>query len=160
MTPPTNRNVHPDWKRLLDHLIEYEGLREEAYPDPARGWKLPTIGVGCTRYHSGEKVKRGDKITRQQAIDECLLHLEHQVFPALERLLPGVKLTAGQRQGLGSFVLNVGSGRFGSSTMRRKILAGDMAGAADEFGKWRKSGGKVMKGLIKRREAERALFLS
>ncbi|EBY2991617.1 lysozyme, partial [Salmonella enterica subsp. enterica serovar Typhimurium] len=47
-----------------------------------------------------------------------------------------------------------------SSTLLRKLNSGDYAGAADEFLRWNKAGGKVLNGLTRRREAERALFLS
>jgi lysozyme len=61
---------------------------------------------------------------------------------------------------LQSFVYNLGSGRLQSSTLRRKINRGDFEGAADEFPKWRRAGGKILKGLVLRRAAERKLFLS
>jgi GH24 family phage-related lysozyme (muramidase) len=59
-----------------------------------------------------------------------------------------------------SFAFNVGLGNLQSSTLRMKYNRGDYQGAADEFLKWTKAGGKVLNGLVRRREAERALFLS
>ena len=59
-----------------------------------------------------------------------------------------------------SFSFNVGLGNLQSSTLRMKYNRGDTEGAADEFLKWNKSGGKVLGGLVRRREAERMLFLS
>jgi lysozyme len=59
-----------------------------------------------------------------------------------------------------SFIYNVGSGNFQASTLRRKIKAGDLAGAANEFPRWVYGGGRRLPGLVRRREAERTLFLS
>jgi lysozyme len=58
-----------------------------------------------------------------------------------------------------SFIYNVGSGNFQSSTMRMKLNRLDYGGAADEFPKWRKSAGRILPGLVRRRAAEKALFL-
>jgi len=59
-----------------------------------------------------------------------------------------------------SFSFNVGLGNFQSSTLRSKLNRGDYEGASNEFPKWRKAGGKILKGLVKRRADERNLFLS
>jgi lysozyme len=71
-----------------------------------------------------------------------------------------VSLTQGQFDGLVSFSFNVGLGTLQRSTLRQKVLRGDFDGAADEFLKYTKAGGKVLKGLVTRRNDERALFLS
>ena len=71
-----------------------------------------------------------------------------------------VELTQGQFDALVSFAYNVGSRALSTSTLLKKLNAGDIKGAADEFLRWNKSGGKVMPGLTNRRKAERALFLS
>ncbi|EAA7932780.1 lysozyme, partial [Salmonella enterica subsp. enterica] len=71
-----------------------------------------------------------------------------------------VRLTQGQFDALVSFAYNLGARTLSTSTLLRKLNAGDYAGAADEFLCWNKAGGKVLKGLTRRREAERALFLS
>lgn len=59
-----------------------------------------------------------------------------------------------------SFTYNLGARSLSTSTLLQKLNAGDYAGAADEFLRWNKAGGKVLKGLTCRREAERTLFLS
>jgi lysozyme len=59
-----------------------------------------------------------------------------------------------------SLAFNIGCAAFGKSTLARKIAQGDVSGAADEFLRWDKAGGKQMAGLTRRRRAERALFLS
>lgn len=71
-----------------------------------------------------------------------------------------VSLTQGQFDALVSFTYNLGARSLSTSTLLRKLNAGDYAGAADEFMRWNKAGGKVLNGLTRRREAERALFLS
>ena len=71
-----------------------------------------------------------------------------------------VSLTQGNFDGLVSFAFNVGLGTLQRSTLRQKVLRGDIEGAADEFLKYTKAGGKVLKGLVTRRNDERALFLS
>ena len=78
---------------------------------------------------------------------------------AVLRLWP-VPLTQGQYDALVSFSFNLGAGALQSSTLRRKIMRGDYEGAADEFPRWVFAGGRRMVGLVRRREAKRALFLS
>ena len=82
----------------------------------------------------------------------------------LERLERGVHrlcplpLTEGQYDALVSFSFNTGS--LSVSTLRKKVLRGDFEGAADEFPRWVFAAGRRLAGLVRRREAERALFLS
>ena len=71
-----------------------------------------------------------------------------------------VSLTQGQFDGLLSFSFNCGLGTLQRSTLRQKVLRGDMAGAAQEFLKYCMGGGKILKGLQNRRIDERAMFLS
>ncbi|NQV59039.1 MAG: lysozyme, partial [Alphaproteobacteria bacterium] len=59
-----------------------------------------------------------------------------------------------------SFTFNLGSGRLQGSTLRMKANRGDMLGAADEFPKWRRAGGRILRGLVRRRAEERALWLN
>ena len=69
-------------------------------------------------------------------------------------------VTQNQFDALVSFTYNLGAGNLRSSTLLKKLNAGDYAGAADEFPKWNKAGGKELAGLTRRRNAERDLFLS
>uniref|UniRef100_UPI000225FC22 lysozyme n=1 Tax=Paracoccus sp. TRP TaxID=412597 RepID=UPI000225FC22 len=69
-----------------------------------------------------------------------------------------VPLNENQFGALVSFTYNLGAGNLTSSTLLRKLNAGDYAGAAAEFPTWNKAGGKVLNGLVRRRAAERALF--
>jgi lysozyme len=77
----------------------------------------------------------------------------------VERYCP-VSLTQGQFDALVSFSFNVGLGTLQRSTLRQKVLKGNMDGAAEEFLKYTIGGGKVLKGLVTRRNDERALFKS
>jgi lysozyme len=136
---------------LLAFTGQQEGLRTEAYPDPARGWKVPTICYGHTA-----GVAKGDRAT----LDECRVFLREDYKPvgeALERLV-SVPITENQALALSDFVFNVGITAFANSTLLRKLNKGDYAGAAKEFDRWVYANGKRLPGLVKRRAAERKLF--
>lgn len=127
-----------------------EGLRLEAYLCPAGVW---TIGYG----HTGTDVWPGLVITEKWA--ESLLERDLRTFEAYVSGYVKVDLTQDQFDALVSFVYNIGAEAFKNSTMLKKLNAGDYEGAAKEFPRWNKSKGKVLPGLVKRREAERKLFL-
>ena len=76
------------------------------------------------------------------------------------REIPRTRRTANEHAALVSFAYNCGSGALETSTLRRKLNAGDRQGAADQFLRWDRAGGGVMAGLTKRRQQERALFLA
>ncbi len=138
---------------LIKH---HEGVRLAAYPDPAHGWSVPTIGVGHTSAAGPPAVYKGMKITQAGAdaiLRQDLAKFERYVTDAVK-----VPLSQNEFDALVSFTFNLGPGNLRSSTLLRKLNAGDRAGAADEFLKWTKAGGKTLPGLVKRREAERALF--
>lgn len=137
-------------KRGLDIIKEYEGLRLKSYKCPAGVW---TIGYGSTA-----GVKKGMEITESEADQRLIVDLMVSEY-AIERAVKPL-LNDNQFSALASFVFNVGAGKFGQSTLLKKLNAGDVNGAADEFLKWNKGGGKVLPGLVKRRAAERDLFLS
>lgn len=130
-------------------ITTYEGLSLKAYLCPAGVW---TIGYGHT-----DEVKRGDAITREQAesmlLDDLVL-FEQAVRNGLE-----IEVNENQFSALVAFVYNVGAGAYEKSTLLRKINAGDFVGASKEFARWNKAGGRVLPGLVKRRQAEMELFL-
>lgn len=131
-------------------IKDAEGLRLTAYRCPAG---VPTIGWGTTL-----GVTMGMTITKAQAeelFDKDLVKFEK----AVERNVK-VALNENQFSALVSFTYNLGEGNLKSSTLLRKINAGDFQGAAAEFAKWNKASGKVLPGLTKRRADERALFLA
>lgn len=130
-------------------IKEFEGLRLEAYKCPADVW---TIGYGHTR-----AVFPGDAITEKEAdafLSEDLEDAEDAVNAYVD-----VELNQNQFDALVSFVYNLGSGNFKSSTLLRKLNGGDYLGAANEFKRWNKAGGIVLNGLIRRRDAEANLFI-
>ena len=136
-------------------LKQFEGLKLKAYDDGTGVW---TIGIGTIRYPNGQKVKSGDTCTEEQAyayVDNDLKSFENKIHSLVK-----VVLTQNQYNAIVCFTYNVGVTNFANSTLLKKINLGDFKSAADEFLKWNKDGGKVMKGLVARREAERKLFLS
>ncbi|MEX5803479.1 lysozyme [Citrobacter freundii] len=135
----------------------FEGCRLTAYPDPGTGGTPWTIGYGWTHPIDGKPVKPGmtiDQETADRLLKTGLVSYENDVLKLVR-----VKLTKGQFDALVSFAYNVGSRALSTSTLLKKLNAGDIKGAADEFLRWNKAGGKVLNGLTRRREAERALFL-
>lgn len=139
-------------------ITQREGLMLTAYPDPATGGEPWTIGVGHTSAAGAPKVVRGMKITKDEAdaiLSRDLLTFESAVSSAVK-----VPLSQNEFDALVSLAFNIGAGAFKKSTLVRKLNAGDRAGAADQFLVWNKANGKTMKGLVNRRKAERAQFLS
>lgn len=131
------------------HLTEsFESCRLTAYPD-SKG--VPTIGWGHTRW-----VHLGDNCTQAQA-DAWLLEDVQEAVAAVNRLVT-VQLTQGEFDALVDFTFNAGQGNFASSTMLRKLNAGDKVGAQAEFARWTLCGGAHLAGLEHRRAAEASLF--
>ena len=128
----------------------------QAYADPAHGWKVPTIGWGTIQYPDGSKVMRGDLISQKRA-DELLAWEVEQKTKGVSELVT-ICLNDGELGAVVSFAYNCGLGNLAKSTLLRKLNQGDKSGAAREFGKWTKAGGRVLAGLVRRRKAERYLF--
>lgn len=141
-------------KTGIDLISSFEGIRLNAYDDGVGVW---TIGIGTTIYPNGNKVKKGDVCT----IDQAKSYFAHDLkrFEKTVNDLVIVSLTQNQFDALVSLTYNIGSTAFKDSTLLKKLNADNYEGAADQFLRWNKGGGKVMKGLVRRREAERALFL-
>jgi lysozyme len=136
-------------QRGLSLIKSFEGLRLLAYRDAVGVW---TIGYGATR-----GVKPGMSVTKEQA-ERMLLNDVQRFEPEVERLVK-VPLSGNQWDALVSFTYNLGASNLESSTLLRLLNVGDYAGAAEQFPRWNKAGGKVLPGLVRRREAERVLFL-
>lgn len=115
---------------------------------------MPTIGYG----HTGSNIKLGMTITQAQA--DAYFNLDIMRFEKTVREAVDEPLTQGQFNALVSFAFNVGVGAFLKSTMLKKLNVGDYKGAAGEFTKWNKAGGRVVDGLTRRRAAEKAMFLA
>lgn len=129
----------------------FEGLYLTPYLCPAG---VGTIGWGATFYEDGTRVQLTDPpITRERA-DALLLWMVRTVYlPAVMRLCPGVD-SPGRLAALIDFTFNLGQGNFKASTLRRKVNAGDWDAVPGELRKWTRGGGRVLRGLVLRREAE------
>lgn len=155
----------------LQLIKSFEQLRTTAYTCPAG---KPTIGIGHTSaaggmftLTSGEKVstvKLGQSITASEA--QRLFNADIDQFEdGVERLIDRAKIPPNPAEfdALVSLAFNIGLGNFSSSTVLKRFLRGDKPGAAEAMLAWNKmtvNGKKVVaKGLVRRREAERWLFL-
>lgn len=136
-------------------IKQFEGCKLTAYQDSVGVW---TIGYGWTQPVDGKPIRA--RMTIKQETAERLLKTGLVSYESDVSRLVKVGLTQGQFDALVSFTYNLGARSLSTSTLLRKLNAGDYAGAADEFLRWDKAGGKVLNGLTRRREAERALFLS
>lgn len=139
----------------LSMIASFESFEPKAYYCPAG---VLTIGYGHTGTNAqGQELQESDTVTHEQAMRllyEDVLWAEDAVNE--QRL----DLTQNQFDALVSFVFNVGATAFAHSTLLKKLKSCDFEDAADEFLRWNKAGGKVLRGLTARREAERDLFLS
>ena len=138
----------------IDLISSFEDTVLQAYDDGVGVW---TIGIGTTVYPNGVKVKKGDACT----LDQAKSYFAHDLkrFEASVNNLAKVPLSQNQFDALVSLTYNIGQTAFSKSTLLKKLNAKDYIGAADQFPQWNRGGGKVMKGLVRRREAERDLFL-
>ena len=136
-------------------IKQFEGCKLTAYQDSVGVW---TIGYGWTQPVDGKPIRAGMTIKQETA--ERLLKTGLVSYESDVSRLVKVGMTQGQFDALVSFTYNLGARSLSTSTLLRKLNTGDYAGAADEFLRWNKAGGKVLNGLTRRREAERALFLS
>lgn len=133
----------------------FEGFMALPYLCPAG---VPTIGFGATYYEDGRAVKLTDPaITRARAEALLLWAVRTRYLPAVLRLCPHVD-TPERLAALVDFVFNLGAGRLRASTLRRKVNAGDWDAAKVQIMRWVMGGGRVLRGLVRRREAERALM--
>ena len=136
-------------------IKEFEGFRSMPYRCPAG---IATIGFGSTRYADGTPVAMtDDPITAIDAEALVLATLNTEYVAAVNRYVQ-VELNQNQFDACVDFCYNAGAQNFKTSTLLKLINAGDFASAAGEFGKWVHGGGQVLPGLVRRREAERALF--
>ncbi|MFJ3166255.1 lysozyme [Serratia marcescens] len=133
----------------------FEGLRLKAYQDSVGVW---TIGYGWTQPVDGKKVSPGMQV--DQATADRLLKCGIVQYEQGVNQLVKVKITQGQFDALVSFAYSLGLRSLSTSTLLKKLNAGDKQGAAYEFGKWVNAGGKRLDGLVARRAAEREMFLS
>ncbi|MFA5488612.1 MAG: lysozyme [Candidimonas sp.] len=131
-------------------VAAWEGRSLVAYVDPVG---IPTI---CEGYTHG--VRLGDVATPEKC-DDLTRKEVVSALAVVDRSVPR-PLPDGVRVALSSFVYNVGAGAYSGSTLLRKLRAGDIRGACNELPRWVYAGGKKLKGLENRRQAERTICLS
>lgn len=135
---------------------EFEGFRGKPYICPAG---VPTIGYGTTRYPDGRAVAMTDApVTRAEANAILEHQLRADFLPGVLRLCPSLVTDTRRLNAVVDFAYNLGVGRLQTSTLRRKLNQGDWAGAKEQLMRWVRGGGRVLPGLVRRREAEAALL--
>jgi lysozyme len=142
--------MKPIPKEAVDLVKKFEGRKLTAYKCPANVW---TCGYGST----GPDIKEGVAWSIWQAEDRLKADLG-KFAQAVDKLVT-VPITDNQRAALISFSFNVGAQALKESTLLRLLNGGKTAEAADEFLRWNKASGRILAGLVARREEERKLFL-
>lgn len=135
----------------------FEGLYLAPYLCPAG---VPTIGYGATRYLDGRAIELTDPpISRETA--EVMLRdsVVRTYLPAVRKLCPGV-VDPNRLAALIDFTFNLGAGQLRASTLRKRVNAGSWDAVPTELRKWVRGGGRVLNGLVRRREAEVALVVT
>lgn len=133
----------------IDLIKSFEGLRLKAYKDSVG---VPTIGYGHTK-----NVKMGDVISLKTA--EQFLLDDIRIFEEGVLALVKIEITQNMFDALVSFSFNLGLGNLAKSTLLKKINSKLFKEAGNEFVRWNKAGGVVLKGLTRRRLLEKELFL-
>lgn len=129
----------------------FEGCRFYPYLCPAA---VPTIGYGATYYENGARVTLHDlPITKRRAEELLVWMIEAVYMPVVVRLCPGIDCPY-RLAAIIDFAFNLGAKNLKQSTLRRRINAGDWDAVPAELRKWVRGGGKVLRGLVLRREAE------
>jgi lysozyme len=137
-----------------DLIKQFEGCKLKAYKCPAGLW---TISWGLTFYPDGRKVKEGDVITQQQA-EEYFDAVVNDFAKDVDALVKS-NVTANNFSAIVSFAYNVGIGNLKNSTLLKKVNANPKdATIPAEFRKWVRANGEVLKGLVRRRDAEAKLY--
>ena len=143
-------------QKALEMLRHHEGVRRKPYQDAIGLW---TVGVGHLIGDGKTLPDDWNKVFTMEEVDEILRKDLARFEAGVERLCPS-GLTGGCFDALVSFSFNVGLGCLQRSSIRIKHNRGDFEGAANSFLLYTKAGGKVLKGLVTRRNDERAVYLS
>jgi lysozyme len=132
----------------------FEGLFLLPYLCPAG---IPSIGYGATYYEDGVRVTLKDPAISRERAEALLLWMVRTIYlPAVLRLCPGAD-TPERLAALIDFAFNLGTGNLAASTLRKRVNASRWADVPAEIRKWNRGGGRVLRGLVLRREAEAAL---
>lgn len=134
----------------------FEGFRSKPYICPAG---YPTIGYGTVFKPDGTRVTMEDSpITKQVAEDWLIQELRNNYIAGVLKASPILISYPEALGAIGDFAYNLGVPRYRSSTLRRKINAGDWAAAKEQLMRWTKAGGRELPGLVRRRKAEAAFL--
>lgn len=148
------RSITPEGLALIK---EYEGFKSKPYLDAV---SKPTIGYGATHYADGTPVTIKDAPISQDQASLLLQELLNTEFcPKVEKLIK-VPVTDQQFSAVVCFTYNLGAHNLEQSTLLSCLNHKNYNDAAEQFGKWVKAGGQTLPGLVRRRAAEKALFLS
>jgi len=141
-------------KPFEGYAREVEGGACRSYPDPGSHGAPWTIGWGST----GPDVKQDTVWSREQA-EKRLRHDVSEIAAELINLSPGLLTATDERvAALISFAYNLGLGNYRKSTLKMRVDANDWVGAQREIVKWNRASGRVMAGLVRRREAEAVMM--
>ena len=140
----------------VDFIKRYEGFKSQVYLDAVG---IPTIGYGTTHYEDHRAVVLTDPAMSEGGATRVLRNEVDRVYGHAVNTYVQVPLNQNQFDALTSFVYNEGPRAFKHSTMLKYINQNRFDLAALEFRRWTKAGGRTLKGLQTRREAERALFV-
>lgn len=159
---PIPQAISPAGVALIKRFEGCARLRTDglvaAYPDPGTGAEPWTIGWGATgRDHAHGGRIGPDTVWTQGQCDERLAQDLLRYAAGVARALGDATTTQSQFDAMVSFHYNTGA--IARATLTKKHMAGDHAGAAREFARWNRAGGRVLKGLIRRRAAEAELYL-
>jgi lysozyme len=133
----------------------FEGLYLTPYLCPAG---VPTLGFGATFYEDGRRVTLKDPAITRERAEALLLWMVRTIYlPAVLRLCPGAD-TPERLAALIDFAFNLGVGNLSASTLRKRVNASRWPEVPAEIRKWNRGGGRVLRGLALRREAEAALI--
>ena len=139
------------------HMIKHhEGVRNKPYRDPIGLW---TVGVGHLIGDGKSLPEEWNRVFTDEEVDDLLKKDLRRFEAGVLRLCP-MGLTQPRFDALVSFSFNVGLGNLQRSTLRMKHNREDYGGAAKEFLKWTRAGGRVLPGLVRRRKDESILYQS
>ncbi len=157
--PLVSREIGPQGIALIKRFEGCARQRRdglvEAYPDPGTGGAPWTIGWGATRKGLHGYVSE-DTVWTQQQCDERLINDLERYARDVARAIGDAPTTQSQFDAFVSFHYNTGA--IARATLTKKHKAGDFTGAAAEFSRWNKAGGRVLKGLVRRRAQEAQLY--
>ena len=130
----------------------FEGLRLKPYICPAG---YPTLGYGTVYKPDGTKVTMDDLPITKETAEEWLLHeLQHNYLPGVLKASPSLITNPRALGAMTDFAYNLGVSRYRGSTLRKRVDEQDWEGAKEQLMLWTRGGGRVLPGLVKRRQAE------